>query len=127
LCAYEKGFKKVFYSRYKEHRVEFVRRAEIKARETNNVVERLHGTLKDRLKPLRGLKSEETAKIWLGSWFVYYNFLRPHLSLKGKTPTEPCGIELKIGNSWENLTRKATYHQTKLTRFVSTEAETQVQ
>ena len=31
----------------------------------NNVVERLHGTLKDRLKPLRGLKSEETTKIWL--------------------------------------------------------------
>jgi transposase-like protein len=56
LWAYEKGFKKVFYSRYKEHRVEFVKRAGIRARETNNVVERLHGTLKDRLKPLRGLK-----------------------------------------------------------------------
>ncbi|RLI80497.1 hypothetical protein DRP05_00560 [Archaeoglobales archaeon] len=37
----------------------------MKARETNNVVERSHGTLKDKLKPLRGLKSEETAKVWL--------------------------------------------------------------
>jgi len=61
LRAYEKGFKKVFYSRYKEHRVKFVRRTEIKAGETNNVVER---NLKDRLKHLRGLKSEKTAKIW---------------------------------------------------------------
>ena len=79
MWAYEKGFKKVFCSRYKERRVEFVRRTGIKARETNNVVERLHGTLKDRLKHLRGLKSEETAKIWLDGWFVYYKFLRLHL------------------------------------------------
>jgi len=47
LWAYEKAFKKVFYSRYKEHRVEFVRRAGIKARETNNIVGRLHETLKE--------------------------------------------------------------------------------
>jgi len=40
-----------------------VRKAGIKARETNNVVTRLHGTLKDRLKPLRRLKSEKTAEI----------------------------------------------------------------
>ena len=127
LWAYEKGFKKVFYSRYKEHKVEFVRKAGIRARETNNVVERLHGTLKDRLKPLRGLKSEETAKIWLDGWFVYYNFLRPHLSLKGKTPAEACGINLKIENGWKDLIREATFYQTKLTRFVSDDAKIQTQ
>ena len=118
MWVYEKGFKKVFYSRYKEHRVEFVRRAGIKARERNNIIERLHGTLKDRLKPISGLKSEETAKIWLGGWFVYYNF--SYLSLKGKTPAEACGIDLN--NDWEDLIREATYHQTKLTRFISDEA-----
>lgn len=90
------GFKKVFYSRCKEHRVEFVRKAGMKARETNNVVERLHGTLKDRLKPLRGLKSEKTAEVWVDGWFVHYNLLRSHLSLKGKTPAEACGIDLKM-------------------------------
>jgi len=42
------------------------------------------------------LKSEETAKVWLDGWFVYYNFLRPHLSLKGKTPAEACGIDWNI-------------------------------
>ena len=71
------------------------------------------------MKPLRGLKSEETAKIWLDGWFVYYNFLRPHLSLKGKTPAEDCGIELKIENVWEDLIRETNCHQTKLTRFIS--------
>ncbi|OYT31991.1 MAG: hypothetical protein B6U94_01130 [Thermofilum sp. ex4484_79] len=96
--------------------------AEIRARETNNIVERLHGTLKDRLKPLRGLKSGETAKIWLDCWFVYYNLLRSHLCLRGKTPAEACGIDLNIENSWEDLVREATYHQTKLTGFISDEA-----
>jgi hypothetical protein len=85
----------------------------------------LHGTLKDRLKPLRGLKNEETAKIWLDG-FVYYNFLRPHLSLKDRTPAEACGTNLKIGNGWKDLIRKATYYQTKLTRFVSNESEFQI-
>ncbi len=47
-----KRLQRNFYSRYKEHRVEFVRRAGIRAKETNNVIERLHGTLKDRLKNL---------------------------------------------------------------------------
>jgi len=53
----------------------------------------LHGTLKYRLKPLRELKSEKTAKIWMVRYFI-----RPHLSLKGKTPAEACGISLKVEN-----------------------------
>lgn len=35
--------KKVFYTKFKTNRVEWVRRVGIKARETNNIVERLHG------------------------------------------------------------------------------------
>ncbi|OYT50248.1 MAG: hypothetical protein B6U73_04455 [Desulfurococcales archaeon ex4484_204] len=30
--------------------------------------------------------------MWLGGWFVYYNFLRPHSSLKGKTPVKLLGL-----------------------------------
>jgi len=70
------------------------------------------------------LKSEKTAKAWLDGWFVYYNFLTPHLSLKGKIAAEACGINLNIKNGWEDLIREATYHQTKLTRYVFTEAGT---
>jgi len=44
--------------------------------------------------------------------------------LKGKTPAEACGIDLKIENGWEDLIKEATYHQTMLTRFVSNEAKT---
>lgn len=39
----------------------------------------------------------------------YYNFIRPHMSLEGKTPAEAAGIDLKLkGNRWENLIRQAS-------------------
>jgi hypothetical protein len=34
----------------------------IKARETNSMVERHHGTFKDRVKPMRGLKNDESSQ-----------------------------------------------------------------
>jgi len=54
-------------------------------------------------------------------------FIRLHLSLKGKTPAEAYGINLEIENSWENLIKEATYHQTKLTRFIFNNTEVEAQ
>jgi putative transposase len=58
-----------------------------------NLIERFHGSLKDRLKVMRGMKSIETARLLLDGWLVFYNFLRPHESLKGQTPAEKAGIK----------------------------------
>jgi transposase-like protein len=110
LWAYEKAFKKAFYSRYKADKVELIRRVGIRTRETNNVVERLHGTLKDRLKPMRGLKSKETAQIFLDGWFVFYNFLRPHQSINGNTPAKVSGVNIEVEN-WKFMIQKATKFQ----------------
>ncbi|MDI6846931.1 MAG: hypothetical protein QMD23_02205, partial [Candidatus Bathyarchaeia archaeon] len=39
---------------------------------------------------------------------IYYNFIRPHMSLNGKTPAEEAGINLKLeGNKWLALIEKA--------------------
>jgi transposase InsO family protein len=62
---------------------------------SNNSVERLHGTLKDRTRITRGLKEAETVETLLEGWTVHYNCVRKHQSLKGKTPAEACGIEGK--------------------------------
>lgn len=51
----------------------------------NNRVERLHGTLKDRVKPTRGLKDKDRVSTLLEGRVVYYNYLRPHESLGGRT------------------------------------------
>jgi putative transposase len=51
-----------------------------------NLIERFHGSLKDRTKVLRGLKKPETARLFLEGWLIHYNYYRPHIGLDGKTP-----------------------------------------
>src|SRR5271157_310632 len=50
---YDAAFNRVFYSRYKVSKVELVKRIGIRSRETNNIVERLHETVKERTRPMR--------------------------------------------------------------------------
>lgn len=104
LAAYEEAIKKVFLSWRIPHTTH-ISSVGLKARQTNNVIERLHGTLKDRLKPMRGLKKTYSANAILSGWFVYYNFLRPHETLDGVTPAEVCGIKFNFTheNGWFDL------------------------
>lgn len=102
--AYDDAFNKVYYSHYKADRVEWVRKVGIRARQTNNIVERLHGTLKDRTKPMRGLKNDKRAESLLNGYVINYNFCRKHQSLN-KTPAEVAGINLR---GWKQLIEQAT-------------------
>jgi putative transposase len=103
--VYNRAFNKVFYTLRKDTRPELVQRVGIRTRETNNIVERLHSTLKDRTKPMRGLKSFESTKAILEGYTVHYNFVRPHQSLKGKTPAQASGLDVK--GDWHLLVKKA--------------------
>ncbi|MGH9879577.1 MAG: IS6 family transposase, partial [Nitrososphaerales archaeon] len=108
--AYDRAFNKVFWTIHKSGRPYLMKRVGIKARETNNIVERLHGTLKDRLKPMRGLKSEKTAKILLDGYVINYNYIRKHQAIR-KTPAQAAGID--ITNGWSELIDRATEDKTK--------------
>jgi transposase-like protein len=110
--VYNAAFNKVFYSRYKAERVELVQRVGIRARETNNIVERLHGTLKDRTRVMRGLKDQESTKAILEGYTIHYNYIRPHQSLKGKTPAQKAGIQGKT--NWKSLIEEATEYETRV-------------
>jgi putative transposase len=98
--AYDEAFHEAFHSHFKASRVEWVRRVGIRARETNNIVERLHETVKERVRPMRGLKNQDSARNFLDGYVVNYNFARPHMSLKGQTPAQVAGIEVK---GWKAL------------------------
>jgi transposase-like protein len=67
-------------------------------------IERFHGTLKQRTKVMRGLKSIETAHDFVNGWLVHYNYLRPHTELNDKTPAEVAGIDFPYKN-WADITR----------------------
>jgi transposase-like protein len=74
-------------------------------RTNTNLIERFQGTLKDRTKVLRGLKKPETAKKFIEGWLIHYNYFRPHISLKGRTPAQRAGIILSA-NDWLDVVRQ---------------------
>jgi transposase-like protein len=69
---------------------------------TNNRIERLNGTLRERVKVQRGWKSK-TSQIAEGQR-IGYNFVKPHMALEGKTPAQSAGLDVK---GWKQLLEKA--------------------
>ena len=61
------------------------------------MVERLHGTIRQRNKVMRGLDDVETAQTMMDGLRIYYN-LRPHMALDGKTPAQKAKIATDFGN-----------------------------
>lgn len=70
-------------------------------------IERFHGTLKERTKVMRGLKSIESAIQFIDGYLAYYNYMRPHESLAGRTPAETAGIDYTV-KSWADVIRTAS-------------------
>ncbi|MFC2060300.1 IS6 family transposase [Chloroflexota bacterium] len=67
-----------------------------------NLIERFHGTLKARTKIMRGLKDIASAKLFTEGWLLYYNYLRPHESLRGSTPAKVAGVKYPYRN-WQDI------------------------
>jgi transposase-like protein len=106
LRAYEHAITKEFRT-MKAPRTEHIRVPNIRNRSNNNMVERLHGTIRERNKVMRGLDDEKTAQTIIDGFRIYYNFIRPHMSLSGKTPAQQAKLNLKLGqNKWLSLIRK---------------------
>lgn len=76
----------------------------------NNLIERFHGTLKDRTKVMRALKNKQTLQKFMDGWLVHYNYFRPHMSLDDKTPAETAGINFPFRN-WKDVVEQP-YHVT---------------
>lgn len=71
----------------------------------NNLIERFHGTLKERTKVMRALKNKDTLQKFLDGWLIHYNFFRPHMSLKDRTPASVAGINFPFRN-WKDITER---------------------
>jgi len=62
----------------------------------NNHIERYNQDIKDRIKTMRDFGSKEGARHFLNLKHIIHNFVNPHMQLKGKTPAEAAGIDLKL-------------------------------
>jgi len=58
---------------------------------STNVIERFHGTLKERTKVIRSFRSMETARLLTQAWLVHYNFFKEHTTLGDVPPAVKMG------------------------------------
>jgi len=58
---------------------------------STNIIERFHGTLKDRTKVIRGFKNMDTARLLTQAWLVHYNFFKEHETLGNVPPAVKMG------------------------------------
>ena len=92
--SYEQGVREAF-----DKKPEHIAKAGIrKHNATNNRMERLNGTLRERVKVQRGWKSMKTPLA--EGQRIHYNFVKPHEALAGQTPAQVAGIGVEGKNKW---------------------------
>ena len=92
------------YSTAKNWEINHIKNSGIrKPHATNNRIERLNGTLRERVKVQRGWKSFETP-LAEGAR-IHYNFVKPHQALEGQTPAHRAGIPIE--NKWMELLKRS--------------------
>jgi len=100
------SYKTVMASLPESQRPQHIANAGVSKRHaTNNRIERLNGTLRERVKVQRGWKNP-TSKIAEGQR-IHYNFVKPHMALEGQTPAQVAGIGVQSKNKWMELLEKA--------------------
>lgn len=104
LPAYREAFLKEYWTR-ELPRVVHESHITLKGDRHNNMMERLNGEIRDREKVMRGLKINDTPI--LTGYQIYHNYIRPHMGLDGKTPSEMAGIKIEGDNKWITLIQNA--------------------
>ena len=64
----------------------------------NNLSERLQGTLRERIKTLRGLQSVETTQEYIDGVAAHYNYVRLHEGIGNITPAQAAGVDPGFDN-----------------------------
>lgn len=103
MQGYKKAYRKVWGARNRKiDKLTYIRlKADVDKR--NNIVERIQGTIRERIKVMRSFKNKESAKLILDLFVIYYNCLRVHQGIN-KTPLQQAGIDLNLNeNKWLDL------------------------
>jgi transposase-like protein len=107
LQSYKPAINKEFLTSHNE--TEHLWNVGLEHHPNNNHVERLHGTIRQREKVMRGVKIESTPIV--EGHRLYYNFIKPHETLDGRTPSEEAGIIVEGKEKWLTLMHKAVQYQ----------------
>ncbi len=102
---FHEAYLKEFWTRDLDNRTEHIRHIRL-AGDRNNRIERFNGELRQREKVMRTLKKPDSSI--LAGYQIYHNYIRPHEALKGKTPSELAGIEIKGTDKWLTVIQNAS-------------------
>jgi len=105
LRSYKEAFNKEFFTQ-KNPRSIHIKHIRMSGDMNNNKMERMNGEFRDREKVARGLKKDDS--ILINGYQMYHNYLRPHMGLNGKTPSEMCGVIIEGDNKWLTLIQNAS-------------------
>jgi len=105
LQSYKEAYQKEFWEINRQKRTLHIRHIRLQGDHNNNKMERLNGEIRDREKVMRGLKKKDTPI--LKGYEIFHNYFRPHEGLRGKTPSEACGIEIQSENKWITMIQNA--------------------
>ncbi len=62
----------------------------------------MHGTIRERTKVMRGLETTKTARLMIDGYMLYYNHMRPHTALGGKTPAVAAKLPVHL-RDWNDV------------------------
>ncbi len=86
-------------------RPEYIRDITLDGQRHNNKMERMNGEIRDRERVMRTLEKPDSPL--LTGYQIYYNYVRPHMGLNGKTPSDMPGIVVEGQNKWLTIIQNA--------------------
>ncbi|MGD0177328.1 MAG: hypothetical protein ABSC50_10950 [Candidatus Bathyarchaeia archaeon] len=105
LRSYRDAWLKEYRTNKQADSTVHIRQITLAGQHNNNKMERLNGEIRDREKVTRNLKNPDSPI--LTGLQIYHNYVRPHMSLNGKTPADLAGITVQGGNKWLTLIQNA--------------------
>ena len=99
LTSYTPAIKKLF------PKTQHLHSEGLRAKINNNLSERMQGTIRERDKVLRAMKTRETGQNYLDGWTVDYNVFRPHMGIEEKTPAQAAGMVVPF-KDWRDVAEK---------------------
>lgn len=103
LRAYLDGVELVFGAETKH-----IQSSPFEFEDSTSIIERFHGTLKDRIDVVRGFGNINTARLLTDAWLVHYNFFKEHEGLDNIPPAQKMAQKLGLKcpfKDWEDVIR----------------------
>jgi transposase-like protein len=103
---FHEAYQKEFWTSRMADRTEHIREITLDGIRHNNKMERMNGELRDRERCMRTLERTDTPI--LTGMQIYHNYIRPHMALEGKTPSEKAGIVIEGKDKWLTIIQNAS-------------------